>query len=90
MAEAQTNTAAERTKELTDRLEAGIQDLLQSDKYMEYLKSMSQFHHYSTRNTLLIHMQNPTATRVASFKLWEEKFNRHVKRAKKAYGFLPP
>lgn len=48
-------TAAERTKELTDRLEAGMQDLFESDKYKEYLKSMSQFYRYSTRNTLLIH-----------------------------------
>lgn len=91
MADTQTNTAAlERTKELTDRLEAGIQDLLQSDKYMEYLKSMSQFHRYSTRNTLLIHMQNPNATRVASYKLWDEQFNRHVKKGEKSIRIFAP
>lgn len=83
-------TALERTKELTDRLEAGIQELLQSDKYMEYLKSMSQFYGYSTRNTLLIHMQNPHATRVASFKLWDEKFNRHVKKGEKGIRIFAP
>lgn len=91
MAETQTKpTALERTKELTDRLEAGIQDLLQSDKYMEYLKSMSQFHRYSTRNTLLIHVQNPNATRVASFKLWDEQFNRHVKKGEKSIRIFAP
>lgn len=91
MADTQTNTAAlERTKELTDRLEAGIQDLLQSDKYMEYLKSISQFHRYSTRNTLLIHIQNPNATRVASYKLWDEQFNRHVKKGEKSIRIFAP
>ena len=91
MAETQAKqTALERTKELTDRLEAGIQDLLQSDKYVEYLKSMSQFHRYSTRNTLLIHMQNPGATRVASYKLWDEQFNRHVKKGEKSIRIFAP
>ena len=90
MPETQNQTAFERTKELTDRLETGIQDLLQSDKYIEYLKSMSQFHRYSTRNTLLIHLQNPTATRVASFKAWGEKFNRHVKRGETGLRIFAP
>lgn len=80
----------ERTKELTDRLESGMADLFQSDKYMEYLKSLSQFHNYSTRNTLLIHMQNPGATRVASFKLWDEKFNRHVKKGEHGIRIFAP
>ena len=90
MPETQNQTAFERAKELTDRLETGIQDLLQSEKYMEYLKSMSQFHRYSTRNTLLIHLQNPTATRVASFKAWGEKFNRHVKKGETGLRIFAP
>ena len=40
----------ERTKELTDKLESGMKDLFQSDKYKGFLKSMSHFHHYSNRN----------------------------------------
>lgn len=91
MAETQTKqTAIERTKELTDRLESGIQDLLQSEKYKEYLKSMSQFYRYSTRNTLLIHMQVPHATRVASFKQWDKDFNRHVKKGEKSIRIFAP
>jgi len=54
-------------KELTDRLEQGVKDLFTSEKYAEYLKTMSRFHKYSTRNTLLIHMQKPDATLVAGF-----------------------
>ena len=48
----------ERTKELTDKLEAGMKDLFQSDKYKEYLNSMSHFHHYSSRNIMLIRRRN--------------------------------
>lgn len=83
-------TMYERTKELTDRLEAGMTDLFQSEKYAEYLKSMSHFHHYSSRNIMLINMQMPGATRVASFKLWDEKFNRHVKKGEHGIRIFAP
>ena len=83
-------TVQERTKELTDRLEAGMTDLFQSEKYAEYLKSMSHFHNYSSRNIMLINMQMPGATRVASFKLWEEKFNRHVKKGEHGIRIFAP
>jgi len=86
--EKQTNF--ERTKELTDKLEAGMKDLFQSDKYKEYLNSMSHFHHYSSRNIMLINMQMPGATRVASFKLWEEQFNRHVKKGEHGIRIFAP
>ncbi|MCL2546182.1 MAG: YodL domain-containing protein [Oscillospiraceae bacterium] len=79
-----------RTKELTDKLEAGVQDLFSSDKYKEYLKSMSHFHNYSSRNIMLIHSQMPKATRVASFKLWKEKFNRSPKRGETALRIFAP
>ena len=54
-------------RDITEKLEQGIKDLFESDKYAEYLKTMSRFHSYSTRNTLLIHLQDPTARRVAGF-----------------------
>ncbi|MCL2499782.1 MAG: YodL domain-containing protein [Defluviitaleaceae bacterium] len=79
-----------RTKELTDKLEAGVKDLFSSDKYKEYLKSMSHFHNYSSRNIMLIHSQMPKATKVASFKLWKEKFNRSPKRGETALRIFAP
>jgi len=79
-----------RTKELTDKLEAGVKDLFSSDKYKEYLKSMSHFHNYSSRNIMLIHTQMPKATRVASFKLWKERFNRSPKRGETALRIFAP
>ena len=80
----------ERTKELTDRLEAGMKDLFQSDKYRDFLKTMSHFHHYSRRNIMLINLQMPGATRVASYKLWKDKLNRQVKKGEEGIRIFAP
>ena len=55
----------QRMKEITQRLEQGVKEIFTSEMYMEYLKTMSQFHSYSFNNTLLIHLQKPDATLVA-------------------------
>ena len=39
--------SAERMKEITDRLETGIQQLFDSDRYKAYLTTMAKFHNYS-------------------------------------------
>jgi len=94
MAEYDKATATERqkvrTQELTNRLETGMKELYDSDKYRDYLKSMSHFHQYSSKNIMLIHQQLPTATMIASFKLWEEKFNRHVKKGETGLYIYAP
>ena len=36
----------ERIKEIVTGIEAGIQDLFQSDKFEDYLRTMSRFHNY--------------------------------------------
>jgi len=51
---------------------------------------MSHFHQYSRRNILLIKLQMPNATKVASFKMWKEKFNRPVKRNEKGLYIYAP
>ena len=79
-----------QVKELTSKLEQGVKDLFQSDRYADYLRTMSRFHTYSTRNTLLIHMQKPGATHVAGFRAWPTKFKRHVKAGEKAIKILAP
>ncbi|MCD8099403.1 MAG: YodL domain-containing protein [Oscillospiraceae bacterium] len=88
MLEKQTNK--ERLKEITDSIEANIQDLFQSDKYKDYLRTMSRFHKYSFNNTMLIHMQKPNATLVTGYSKWEQKFNRHVKRGEKGIKIIAP
>ena len=79
-----------QVKEITSKLEQGVKNLFNSDTYTEYLKTMSRFHRYSTRNTLLIHMQQPGATLVAGFTSWKTKFGRYVKKNEKGIQILAP
>ncbi|MDR1668912.1 MAG: ssDNA-binding domain-containing protein [Oscillospiraceae bacterium] len=77
-------------RDLTSKLEQGVKDLFQSDKYAAYLQTMSRFHNYSSRNVLLIHMQYPSATRVASYLSWKNNFNRQVKKGEHGIKILAP
>lgn len=81
---------AERMKEITDRLEAGIQALFESEQYKAYLTAMSKFNNYSFNNTLLIAMQKPDASLVAGFGKWRDDFERHVKKGEKGIKILAP
>jgi len=80
----------ERRKDLADKLENGLKELYASDKYADYLKTMSRFHRYSSRNTLLIHMQMPGASRVAGASKWKSDFKRHPKKGEKALYIYAP
>ncbi len=80
----------EQLKEITERLEQGVKDLFTSEKYTEYLKTMSQFHNYSFNNTLLIAMQKPESTLVAGYGTWNKKFHRQVKRGEKGIKIIAP
>ena len=80
----------EKMKEITDRLEQGIQELFDSDRFKEYLQVMSKFHNYSFNNTLLIAMQKPDATLVAGYNSWKNLFGRQVARGAKGIKVLAP
>ena len=80
--------SAERMKEITDRLETGIQQLFDSDRYKAYLTTMAKFHNYSFNNTLLIAMQGGQL--VAGFNKWKDTFHRTVKKGEKGIKILAP
>lgn len=80
----------EQLKEITDRLEQGIMEVFESEKYKEYLDTMSRFYNYSFNNTMLIAMQKPDATLIAEYKAWPSKFERHVKRGEKGIRIIAP
>ena len=80
----------QKVQEITQKLEEGIKDVFESEKYKEYLTTMSKFHHYSFNNTMLIAMQKPDATLVASYQAWQKNFDRHVKRGEKGIRILAP
>lgn len=80
--------SVERMKEITDRLETGIQELFDSDRYKAYLTTMAKFHNYSFNNTLLIAMQGGQL--VAGFNKWKDTFHRTVKKGEKGIKILAP
>lgn len=83
-------TEKQKVKEITDKLEEGIKEFFESEKYKTYLSTMSKFHNYSFNNTLLITMQKPEATLVAGYQAWQKNFERHVNKGEKAIRILAP
>ena len=81
---------ADKLKEITDRLEQGISQLFESERYKEYLRVMSKFHNYSFNNTLLIAMQKPDASLVAGFSAWKNNFQRNVVKGEKGIKIIAP
>ena len=90
MAENTKQSNKERLKDITDSIERGIEELFQSDKYAEYLRTMSRFHKYSVNNTMLIYMQKPDATLVAGFNKWRDQFERNVMKGEKGIKIIAP
>lgn len=79
-----------RVKEVTERLEQGVKELFESERYQAYLRAMSKFHDYSLNNTLLILLQKPDASLVAGFNKWRDEFERHVKAEEKGIKIFAP
>lgn len=80
----------ERLREITASIEQGIKELFESEKYKNYLSTMSRFPSYSLNNTILIHMQMPDATLVAGYNRWRDQFERHVKKGERGITIIAP
>ncbi len=83
-------TKDEYMKEITDRLEAGVRGVLDSKNYKAYLTSMSKFHTYSFRNTMLIFLQKPDASLVAGLGKWQSEFERTRKQGEAGLKIIAP
>jgi hypothetical protein len=90
------DSAADNKSLLKSRLDQYISDLANatdekalSAEIRRYLTFFSKFHSYSFYNRMLIFIQRPEATKVASYKLWQSKF-RQVKKGAKAITVLAP
>ena len=86
--EQQPNKTKDRLKEITANIERGIQALFESEKYQQYLRTMSRFHSYSLNNTLLISLQRPDATlkmrcaaKIAECEAWQKKSKADLEKA---------
>ena len=80
----------EKLSKITDSIEKGIKELFASDKYKQYLQTMSRFHRYSVNNQMLIFMQKPDASLVAGFNKWKDSFGRNVRRGEKGIKIIAP
>ena len=87
---AEKQTKKDRMREIVDSIENGIKELFESDKYRQYLSTMSRFHRYSVNNTMLIYMQRPDATHVAGFNKWRDQFGRNVLKGEKGIRIIAP
>lgn len=77
-------------KEITDKLEQGVQDVFQSDSYKELLNVMARMPHYSINNQILIAMQTGgQATMCQSFTGWKQ-MGRYVKSGEKGIKIFAP
>ena len=84
------NKNAQQVREITDKLEQGIKELFESERFKEYLRTMSKFYNYSFNNTLLIAMQKPEATYVAGYTSLQRNFDRQVMKGEKGIKILAP
>ena len=85
-----TSSNKDRMKEITDSIEVGIKELFETDKYKQYLSTMSRFHKYSVNNTMLIYMQKPDATVCAGFNKWRDQFERNVRKGERGIKIIAP
>src|SRR4051794_3767880 len=72
-----------------DLLERGVADLLNSEGFAAYLRTMARFPAYSARNVALIHLQRPDAMNVAGYRAWQG-LGRQVRRGEKGIRILVP
>lgn len=79
----------DKVSEAVKSIQEGVRQVFTSDKFMDFLKFMARFHHYSHRNMVLIYSQKPDATYVAGFKAWKN-MGYSVMKGEKGIGIFAP
>lgn len=83
------DAARTERQEIVGELERGLQRAQRSAGYRSYLKTLARFHRFSISNTVLIWLQRPSATRVASYRAWLA-LGRQVRWGEKGIRILAP
>ena len=73
-----------------DKYENGIPDIFESEKYKEYIDTISKFPSYSINNCILIVSQCPDASFVCGYRKWQTDFNRVVNRNEHGIMIIAP
>lgn len=81
--------ASDRTTDLTQQLITAVAALQSGAAFAQLLRWQTAFHQYSARNCLLIKLQRPNATQVASYRTWQTLGRQVVKGAKGIKIFAP-
>lgn len=76
--------------EIQQKLEIGIREIFESNKYEEYITTMAKFPSYSINNCILIASQCPSATFVCGYRKWQNEFNRVVNRSEHGIMIIAP
>lgn len=85
-----TSNREEKMSLVQQKLEEGVRDIFESDKYKEYIDTMSRFPRYSINNCILIACQCPEASHVCGFKKWQTDFNRTVNKGEHGIMIIAP
>lgn len=85
-----TSNREEKMSLVQQKLEEGVRDIFESDKYKEYIDTMSRFPRYSINNCILIACQCPEASYVCGFKKWQTDFNRTVNKGEHGIMIIAP
>lgn len=74
---------------LHDQLQEGVTKMRSGEDWKRWLSASARFHQYSPRNILLLLMQNPDITHVASYRTWQS-LGRQVVKGESALRVLGP
>lgn len=75
-------------QEVNEKVEKGILQFLNPKSYETYLNVVSNFHSYSFNNTLLVALQNPSASLGAGKYKWKKEFERTVREEEAGNGIM--
>jgi antirestriction protein ArdC len=79
----------ERRAAVQGRLEAEIRRIIDSGEYAAWFAKMASFHRYSPTNFAWIVAQAPNATKVASYRVWQQ-LGRQVRKGETGIAVLHP
>lgn len=71
-------------------LENGLQELMTSEKYLDFLNTMAERPRYSFNNTVLVYLQKPDATFLAGYGKFRETYGHQVIQEEKGIKIFAP
>lgn len=72
------------------KLENGLQELMTSEKYLDFLNTMAERPRYSFNNTVLVYLQKPDATFLAGYGKFRETYGHQVIQGEKGIKIFAP